>query len=163
MQDLKKCNPEGRDCIERKSILSFNCSVTCEGIYADVQWVEDNIDQEKLEEKKVEINKKFGDDLQEEIYQRLLDLERKMKSRNVEKGEEMDKEKFKMLIKEYQKFKVNNTRHVRFNSASNSTNFGMFSSGSSQIVSFCFIPQRVSQSKWIGNLFFLHSVKHELR
>ena len=80
------------------------------------------------DELEVETNKKFGDDLQKEIYQRLIDLERKM---NVKKGEEMDKEKFKMLIKEYQKFKVNNTRHVRFNSASNSTNFGRFSSDSS--------------------------------
>ena len=83
------------------------------------------------DELEVETNKKFGNDLEKEIYQRLINLERKMDCRNAEKGEEMDKKKFKMLIKEYQKFKVNNTRHVRFNSASNSTNFGRFSSDSS--------------------------------
>ena len=131
MQDLKKCNPEGRDCIERNSILSFNCSVTCVGIYADVQWVEDKIGDDLGDELEVETNKKFEDDLEKEIYQRLIDLERKMDCRNAEKGEEMDKEKFKMLIKEYQKFKVNNIRHVRFNAASNSANFGRFSSDSS--------------------------------
>ena len=153
-QDLKKCHPEGRDCIERNSILSFNCSVTCVGMYADVQWVEDKMEDDLGDELEVETNKKFGDDLQKEIYQRLIDLERKMKWRNVEKGEEMDKEKFKMLTKEYQKFKVKNTRHIRFNSASNSTNFGRFSSASSQITLFLFHSSRVSQSNWIDNMFF---------
>ena len=33
------CDPKGRDCIERNSFSGFNCSVSCEGIYADVQWV----------------------------------------------------------------------------------------------------------------------------
>ena len=37
LQDVAKCSPTGRDCIEKNSIESFNCSVTCEGIYADVQ------------------------------------------------------------------------------------------------------------------------------
>ena len=158
-QDLKKCRPEGRDCIERNSILSFNCSVTCVGMYADVQWVEDKMEDDLGDELEVETNKKFGDHLQKEIYQRLIDLERKMKWRNVEKGEEMDKEKFKMLTKEYQKFKVKNTRHIRFNSASNSTNFGRFSSASSQITLFCFIPQESDNQTGFATCFssFCHT------
>ena len=35
LQAMDKCGPEGRDCIERHSSLVFNCSVTCEGIFAD--------------------------------------------------------------------------------------------------------------------------------
>ena len=31
------CDDKGRDCIERSSTNTFNCSTTCEGIYADVQ------------------------------------------------------------------------------------------------------------------------------
>ena len=42
------CSPEGRSCIQEKSIFSFNCSVSCEGIYADVD-EEENIEQELME------------------------------------------------------------------------------------------------------------------
>ena len=121
---MKKCNPEGRDCIENNSILSFNCSVTCKGLYADVQWMEDRLDDDigdELDEQEVEM---IGDELQTEMYQRLVALERKMKSSNGGKGEEMDKEKKRMLVKEYKKFKRDNTRHITFNSVAKSTKFG---------------------------------------
>ena len=51
MQDMKKCNPEGRVCIERNSMNTFNCSVSCEGIYAGVEWFKDNkgIGKDKFE------------------------------------------------------------------------------------------------------------------
>ena len=39
---MRICNPEGRDCIERNSMNTFNCIVNCEGIYADVEWANDN-------------------------------------------------------------------------------------------------------------------------
>ena len=32
---MKKCSPEGRDCIENYSAETFNCSINCEGMYAD--------------------------------------------------------------------------------------------------------------------------------
>ena len=35
---MKKCTPEGRDCIENNSAETFNCSMTCEGMYADIGW-----------------------------------------------------------------------------------------------------------------------------
>ena len=38
MQDMKKCTPEGRACIENNSAETFNCSMTCEGMYADIGW-----------------------------------------------------------------------------------------------------------------------------
>ena len=47
-----------------------------------------------------------------------------MKSSGEEKGEELDKEKYKMLIAEYRKFKTKNVKHFRFNSAKKSSEFG---------------------------------------
>ena len=33
------CTPEGRDCVEEKADDDFNCSIACEGIFADAQWI----------------------------------------------------------------------------------------------------------------------------
>ena len=38
MQGMKKCGPEGRNCIEKNSAETFNCSMTCEGMYVDIGW-----------------------------------------------------------------------------------------------------------------------------
>ena len=35
---MEICDTEGRDCIEKISVETFNCSTACVGIYADVQW-----------------------------------------------------------------------------------------------------------------------------
>ena len=56
------------------------------------------------------------------LNRRLVELENKvdlMKCDSGEKGEEVDKEKYKMLITEYKKFKKTNVQHFRFNSAAN--------------------------------------------
>ena len=37
LQDDMVCGPTGRDCVEGSIGRDFNCSVTCEGIYADVK------------------------------------------------------------------------------------------------------------------------------
>merc|ERR1711963_379629 len=42
------CNPKGRDCIEKTSAKTFNCSTTCVGIYADVQWVGKTIEEDTV-------------------------------------------------------------------------------------------------------------------
>ena len=55
---MEKCTPRGRDCIERFSTSTFNCSVTCEGIFADT--VRSNIDNQDSEQ------------IDQEKYQRLL-------------------------------------------------------------------------------------------
>ena len=125
------CDPKGRDCIEKNSTKSFNCSTTCEGIYADVHWVGKKIEEEMENddsEEAVETEFKGKDDEKlSRLLKRLADLEKEvklLKSGGEEKGEEVDKEKYKMLIAEYRKFKEKNVKHFRFNSALNSSSFG---------------------------------------
>ena len=125
------CDPKGRDCIERNSTKSFNCSTTCEGIYADVHWVGQKIEEEMENddsEEVVETEFKGKDDEKlSRLLKRLADLEKEvklLKSGGEEKVEEVDKEKYKMLIAEYRKFKAKNVKHFRFNSALNSSSFG---------------------------------------
>ena len=115
---MEICDPKGRDCIERNFEKSFNCSTTCEGIYANVWWVANNIDEDTVESEnagETNTNKEINDELQ----RRIGALERRLgKMENVggERGEEMDKEKYKKLILEYQNFKAKYVRHFRFNS-----------------------------------------------
>ena len=54
---MEKCNPRGRDCIEENFTLTFNCSVNCEGIYADVQWMGEKVER-KIGKRGVEQDKK---------------------------------------------------------------------------------------------------------
>ena len=42
---MEICDPQGRDCIEKNSAETFNCSTTCVGINADV-WAEKTIEEE---------------------------------------------------------------------------------------------------------------------
>ena len=48
---MRKCGPEGRDCIEQNSAETFNCSMTCDGMYADINWKDGNLKDEKDREK----------------------------------------------------------------------------------------------------------------
>ena len=54
LQDMEKCSPKGRDCFEKHSSQTFNCSATCEGVYADVLWEEDTIMKEEEVMKEME-------------------------------------------------------------------------------------------------------------
>ena len=49
---MAKCGPESRDYIEKNSAETFNCSTTCEGMYADISWkareIKKEIDKEKF-------------------------------------------------------------------------------------------------------------------
>ena len=94
LQAVQKCGPEGRDCIERHSSLDFNCSVTCEGIFADTNHFA--------------VDKTEG----------------KMRGSFGQNEAELDEKKFKKLVSEYKNFKKKNFRHFRFNSAANLTQFG---------------------------------------
>ena len=130
---MEICGPKGRDCIERNSTQSFNCSTTCEGIYADVQWVGKKVEEDvKDDEAEAAVERKIEGDVGEElakVYKQLADLKTEvkvLKSSGQEKGEELDKENYKMLIAEYRKFKTKNVRHFRFNSGENSSAFGKF-------------------------------------
>ena len=43
------CGPKGWDCIEESGGKNFSCGVTCQGIYADVQQLEEKEeDKEKI-------------------------------------------------------------------------------------------------------------------
>ena len=129
LQDMETCSPTGRDCIERNSTKSFNCSTTCVGIYADIQWVGKKI-EEGVEDDEAEaaVERKMKEEVGEElakVYKQLAELKKEVKlNSGQEKGEELDKEKYKMLIAEYRKFKRENVKHFRFNLAENSSSFG---------------------------------------
>ena len=100
LQDMTKCSPQGRDCIERISAESFFCNTTCEGIYANVDWVEDIMNSE---------------------------LAMKEKTGSVgQKADKMDEKKYQRLVLEYKTFKRENCQHFRFSSTANTTNFGNF-------------------------------------
>ena len=120
---MKICSPEGRDCIENKATSTFNCSVACEGIYADVQWVENVV--EVMEEDPVE------DEVEKEFSRRYVNEMTKLVYKNLKKEIEMMKggkkgdelgHNFKKLISEYKQFKNNQVQHFRFDSAA--TRFG---------------------------------------
>ena len=51
MQGMKKCGPEGRDCVEQNSAETFNCSMTCNGMYADINWKDGEMKDEKDKKK----------------------------------------------------------------------------------------------------------------
>ena len=66
---------------------------------------------------------KNGEELNK-FYRRFADLEKEMKLMKRGGHEELEKEKYRMLIAEYRKFKTKNVKHIRLNSAENSSSFG---------------------------------------
>ena len=145
------CSPKGRDCIESNFTLTFNCSVSCVGVYADVQWVYEPFEEgEELEEETENINWEQEDigNLNKEMmlmYAKLerrmsAELERRMKllehktDKKDKKRDELDKEKLWKLISEYKKFKRKNVKHFRFNENFTSNMFGKLA----YVFSMCF-------------------------
>ena len=136
---MKRCGPAGRDCIEEKSTLTFNCSVACEGIHADVHWANEIIEEEvedQLVEDEMDVmlfNKENSADL-ELMYKEVTNMKLMCKSLQKEmdllkenkRGKEVDREKYIKLISEFKSFKKNNVRNFRFNPASNMTQYGKF-------------------------------------
>ena len=92
LQDDNVCSPTSRDCIEGSIGQDFNCSVSCEGIYADVQWLGVSDQEEKVEDQWTMLNGKMEKD-----------------------EEELNKQKILALVNEYNAFKKRNIRHFRFN------------------------------------------------
>ena len=134
------CDAKGRDCIEKNSSKTFNCNTTCVGIYADVEWVKKDIEVEANEEKTDATTKaELEGEIDKDLKKMLLFLENKVKlienKMNVDigevmkiatgkRGDELDKEKYKMLVSEYRKFKTKNVKHFKFSSAANLNMFG---------------------------------------
>ena len=109
-QDMKKCSPEGRNCFESMSSYTFNCSTACEGIYADVENIEEDLEEED----------EIGNELvgvAAQVYKTLKKEIEMMKGRISKNGDELDRNKYMKLISEYKQFKKNEVQHFRFNSA----------------------------------------------
>ena len=101
-QDKIICDRRGRDCIEEAIGDSFNCSFSCEGLYADVQWsgAADRVESEEEKE-----------------WRRLI-------GRMDRDEEEMDKKKVLAMVEQYNRFKRGNIRHFRFASEESERIFG---------------------------------------
>ena len=129
------CDVKGRDCIEKNSSETFKCYITCSGIYADVEWVGKNIEEEfKDDDIQTNLEGKIDVDLMKILL--LLKTEMKLMKNDIgevmkiatgKRGEELDKEKYKMLVSEYRKFKTKNMKHFRFNAAASMSEFGKLS------------------------------------
>ena len=136
-QDFQICDSKGRDCIESNIVNTFSCSKTCEGIYADVEWVGNDINVDMIDEDtqdaiQPQLEGGMDDDLQKRIailekrLDAMSDALRRMRTAMktaVGEREEVDKDKYRLLISEYRKFKSLNVKHFRFNSDANNTKF----------------------------------------
>ena len=134
---MERCDPKGRDCIEKNSAATFNCSTSCVGIYADVipksRRIEGAI-ADVIPDLGAEI--KDRDEVLDRIHRRLAELERKMSTDEGglqkvvaeeaigKKGHELDREKYRLLIAEYRKFKSTSIQHFSFSSTETSVPFG---------------------------------------
>ena len=134
-------DPKGRDCIERNFSETFHCNTTCSGIYADIEWVKKKVEigeEETEETMNLDLERGIDGDLTK-IYHLLEnkmklmkddmenmknDIGEVMKITTDKRGDELDKEKYKMLVVEYRKFKTKNIKHFRFNAAANLSEFG---------------------------------------
>ena len=85
LQGVRKCDVEGRDCIEKNYARTFNCNTTCDGVYADIHMIKNQPVKGPQNPVKPGLN------------QTKMDLD--SKDRTLEKG--ADKAKFKKLIDEY--------------------------------------------------------------
>ena len=115
------CDVKGRDCIEKNSSKTFHCNNTCTGIYADVEWVGKNL-EEDFEDNDIQTNLEGRVD--DELLKVLILFKTKIMRNTGQKGEELDKEKYKMLVSEYRKFKTKNVKHFKLNSVANLNVFG---------------------------------------
>ena len=128
---MNKCSPEGQECIENNFTSTFNCSVACEGIYADVQW-EENVEEEMEEKVEDEVEEEFGEWDVYDIYDEKAKDMARLVYRNLKREIEMisrtgddkfDRQKFKELISEYKKIKSDKIQ-FQFDSAASSTTYG---------------------------------------
>ena len=72
-----KCGPKERGCIEKNFTHTFNCNMTCEGIYADVQRLENN-------ELTNSDNTKIGEEVDKMKFQKLIAEYKNFKRNNVQ-------------------------------------------------------------------------------
>ena len=126
-QGMNKCDLKGRKCIETSSSKTYNCRTTCVGIYADVQWREMLLEEDKAHKEKNTTSKLQEEGEDTKLHQQLADLRMEMKqlkSQGQGRGEQVDKEKYKMMVAEYRKFKAKTVKHFKLNGRASSNSFG---------------------------------------
>ena len=104
LQDGDRCDAKGWDCIEENFNSNFSCSVSCQGIYADVQI----------------LTERFTQNTDGRVLHHRENLEAMI---GVEEERE-DKEKVSRLINEYNEFKRKNLPNFRFNPEKGGTQYG---------------------------------------
>ena len=92
---METCNPEGRSCIEKNFAETFDCNMTCEGVFADVQWVDEQM-EEPEEQEQVEV--KFNNVFEEEFFAKLMKRMQRMKGTSDKKGEELDNQTYNCFL-----------------------------------------------------------------
>ena len=115
------CDVKGRDCIDENSSKTFECNTTCTGIYADVEWVGKNIEEEFKDD---DIQTNLEGKIDDELLKVLILFKTEIMRNTGQREEELDREKLKRLVSEYRKFKTKSVKHFKFNSAANLTMFG---------------------------------------
>ena len=129
------CTPEGRDCIEKYSNETFWCNMSCVGIHADIQRVEeDTADENWMEEYEERYPDQFEDNMKKDSMQSIHEHLKKMhkeirilsqnKKKMLTKEEIANQRKISRLVKEYTKFKKDNLRILKFNPLRKSSFFG---------------------------------------
>ena len=113
------------------SAKTFNCSTSCTGIYADVQWVGSDIEEELKDDTDElgDLKGKVGDDRRFALIEREMKLMRKdfgeiVKSTFGKGVQEKDRKKYRRLISEYRKFKTRSVKYFRFNNGSDFSAYG---------------------------------------
>ena len=103
------CGPKGWDCIEENGNKNFSCSVTCEGIYSDVQIVKEQL----TETPRKEHNR--NEDITAIVDKVLLDEIEKLRASIGGEEQEEDNKKVLRLVKQYKEFKKKNLPNFLFN------------------------------------------------
>ena len=130
------CTPEGRDCIEKYSNETFWCNMSCVGIHADLQRVEeDKADQDWMEEYEERYPEEFEKDMKtnsmQSIPEHLKDIQEEIqmlkiqnKKKLLTKEEKANQRKISKLVKEYTKFKKDNLPIFKFKLLKKSSFYG---------------------------------------
>ena len=129
------CAPHGRDCIEKYSNESFGCNLSCVGIHADVERVEeDTADEDWMEEYEERYQDQFENNMKKNSMQSIPNHLKKMqieiqnfkqnKKNMLTKEEISNQRKISKLVKEYTKFKKDNLPIFKFKLLKKSSFYG---------------------------------------
>ena len=110
IQNGEICGPKGWDCMEENGNKNFSCSVTCEGIYADVQIVKEQLTETPRKE-----HNRNEDITTTEDNRVLWDEIEKLRASIGGEEQEEDNEKVSRLVNQYKEFKKMNLPNFLFN------------------------------------------------